>query len=63
MIIDSAKLALDFALVQKSGVIGQDMDENDNLTLIDFNRIKGGKPFDHSLPWFEDILIDIGQKD
>ena len=63
LIKDSAKLALDFALVQKSGVIGQDMDENDNLTLIDFNRIKGGKPFDPSLRWFEDILIDIGQKD
>ena len=62
LIKDSAKLAVDFALIQKSGVIGKDMDENDNLVLIDFNRIKGGKPFDHSLSWFEDILLDIGQK-
>ena len=62
LIKDSAKLAVNFALNQKSGVIGKDMDENDNLVLIDFNRIKGGKPFDHSLSWFEDILLDIGQK-
>ena len=62
LIKDSAKLAVDFALIQKSGVIGKDMDENDNLVLIDFNRIKGGKPFDHSLSWFKEILLDIGQK-
>ena len=62
LIKDSAKLAIDFALIQKSGVIGKDMDENDDLVLIDFNRIKGGKPFDHSLSWFKEILLDIGQK-
>ena len=62
LIKDSAKLAVDFALIQKSGVIGRDMDENDDLVLIDFNRIKGGKPFDHSLSWFKELLLDIGQK-
>ena len=62
LIKDSAKLAVDFALIQKSGVIGKDMDENDDLVLIDFNRIKGGKPFDHSLSWFKEILLDVGQK-
>ena len=62
LIKDSAKLAVDFALIQKSGVIGKDMDENDDLVLIDFSRIKGGKPFDHSLSWFKEILLDIGQK-
>ena len=62
LIKDSAKLAVDFALIQKSGVIGKDMDENDELVLIDFNRIKGGKPFDHSLSWFKELLLDIGQK-
>ena len=61
LIKDSAKLAVDFALIQKSGVIGKDMNENDDLVLIDFNRIKGGKPFDHSLSWFKEILLDIGQ--
>ena len=62
LIKDSAKLAVDFALIQKSGVIGKDMDENGDLVLIDFNRIKGGKPFDYSLSWFKEILLDIGQK-
>ena len=40
-----------------------DMDENGELLLIDFNRIKGEKPFDHKEKWFVDILRSIGQID
>ena len=39
------------------------MDENGELLLIDFNRIKGEKPFDHKEKWFIDILTSIGQID
>ena len=39
------------------------MDENGELLLIDFNRIKGEKPFDHKEKWFVDILRSIGQID
>jgi pyrophosphate--fructose-6-phosphate 1-phosphotransferase len=40
------------------------MDENNNnlLSCIDFNRIKGGKPFDTNADWFIEILNEIGQK-
>ena len=31
------------------------------LKLIDFERIKGGKPFDIEQNWFNDLLDDIGQ--
>lgn len=26
-----------------------------------FNRIKGGKPFNHSVSWFQEMMQDIGQ--
>ena len=30
-------------------------------SVIEFDRIKGGKPFDVTLPWFTDLLRDLGQ--
>ena len=53
-----AKLALD----GQSGVIGLDDDQNSELGLIDFDRIKGGKPFDSQVNWFNELLAEIGQK-
>ena len=32
------------------------------MTCIEFDRIKGGKPFDLGLDWFKNILEDIKQK-
>ena len=57
----SSKLAADYALQGKSGVVGMDEDDQDQLTLIGFERIKGGKPFDFEQSWFNDLLTDIGQ--
>ena len=39
------------------------VDQSDpwRLQLIDFQRIKGGKPFDVSTPWFVDMAAAIGQ--
>ena len=31
------------------------------LTNIDFTRIKGGKPFDLTQPWFTGLLESVGQ--
>ena len=42
-------------------MIGQDEDKGDELRAIEFSRIKGGKPFDLSQPWFTDLLAGIGQ--
>jgi pyrophosphate--fructose-6-phosphate 1-phosphotransferase len=48
-------------LNNQSGVVGLDEEENDVLSIISFDRIKGGKPFDTNNPWFQEMLYDIGQ--
>ena len=58
LINNHTKLAVDCALESKSGVIGID-DTNDKLSCINFNRIKGGKPFNTNTDWFKKLLEDI----
>jgi len=54
-------LAVDSALRGESGVVGQDEDQADALRAIEFERIKGGKPFNIEQGWFQDLLQSIGQ--
>ena len=54
-------LAVECALAGRSGVIGNDEENGDVLTAIDFSRIKGGKPFDVTQQWYVDMLAAIGQ--
>jgi diphosphate-dependent phosphofructokinase len=54
-------LAVECALRCEGGVIGHDEDRNNTLRAIEFDRIKGGKPFDINLPWFTELLARIGQ--
>ena len=61
LIMDSADMAVKVALNGQSGVIGQDEDKNGKLSVIDFSRIQGGKPFDVSQEWFQKMLKEIGQ--
>jgi pyrophosphate--fructose-6-phosphate 1-phosphotransferase len=56
-----ADLAVDAALRGESGVVGEDEDAGDALRVIEFPRIKGGKAFDPSVPWFRELLDEIGQ--
>ena len=49
------------ALQSRSGVIGLDDDKGSELSLIDFKRIKGGKPFDYTVNWFNTLMAEIGQ--
>ena len=53
--------AVDAALRGESGVVGQDEQRGDELRMIEFERIAGGKVFDVSMPWFTDLLRDLGQ--
>jgi pyrophosphate--fructose-6-phosphate 1-phosphotransferase len=55
-------LAVECALRRESGVIGHDEDRNNVLRAIEFPRIKGHKPFNVQVPWFQDMLHAIGQK-
>ena len=54
-------LAVDSALVGTPGVIGHDEDNGDALSVIAFDRIAGGKPFDITQQWYLDLLAEIGQ--
>ncbi|WP_395659726.1 pyrophosphate--fructose-6-phosphate 1-phosphotransferase [Nocardioides sp.] len=56
-----ADLAAEAALRGESGVVGHDEDADGVLRVIEFPRIKGGKAFDTSQPWFREMLQDIGQ--
>jgi len=54
-------LAVDSALDGKPGVVGNDEENGDVLSVIAFDRIKGGKPFDITQDWYIDLLDGIGQ--
>lgn len=62
LIKESAKYAVKFALNNKNGVVGRDIENQNKLGLINFNRIKGGKHFDFNEKWFIKILSEIKQK-
>jgi pyrophosphate--fructose-6-phosphate 1-phosphotransferase len=55
-------VAVECGLRSEPGVIGHDEDRGDALRAIEFTRIKGGKPFDVTTPWFVDMLRAIGQR-
>jgi pyrophosphate--fructose-6-phosphate 1-phosphotransferase len=58
----SAFFAAEQGLNGKSGLAGLDEDKDNQLRLINFKRIKGGKPFDLSLDWYKSMLDEIKQK-
>ena len=58
----SAFFGAEKGLDGKSGLSGLDEDNSNQLRLIDFSRIKGGKPFDISLDWYTTMLNEIKQK-
>jgi pyrophosphate--fructose-6-phosphate 1-phosphotransferase len=61
LIKSCADLAVECALRGEAGVIGHDEDKGNRLRAIEFPRVKGGKPFDTSVPWFDQLLKGIGQ--
>ncbi|PRY59452.1 pyrophosphate-dependent phosphofructokinase [Knoellia remsis] len=53
--------AVDAALRGESGVVGEDEERGDELRVIEFPRIAGGKAFDVSVPWFTELKASLGQ--
>jgi pyrophosphate--fructose-6-phosphate 1-phosphotransferase len=53
--------AVDAALRGESGVVGEDEERGNELRVIEFERIAGGKAFDTSVPWFTQLLRELGQ--
>lgn len=58
LINEHCELAVKNSLKSNSGVIGID-DEKNLLSCINFNRIKGGKPFNINSEWFKKLLNRI----
>ena len=57
-----AKEGVSAAIQGISGCMGEDEEkEGCPVRPIEFERIKGGKPFDVKEPWFVDMLKEIGQ--
>lgn len=56
-----AAVAVDCALKGVGGVVGEDENKNNELRACEFERIKGGKPFDIDAPMFTELLSAIGQ--
>ncbi|TWT73252.1 pyrophosphate--fructose-6-phosphate 1-phosphotransferase [Allorhodopirellula solitaria] len=56
-----ARKAVECALAGDGGVIGQDEDRGGELRAIEFDRIRGGKPFDIDAAWFGELLAGIDQ--
>ena len=59
LIFEVADHAVYSAINGVSGVVGWDEDDGNKLSCIDFNRIKGGKPFDTSLDWYTNMMQEI----
>ena len=61
LIKQSAFFGAEKAIIEESGVAGLDDDHGQELRLIEFERIKGGKPFDEHVDWYQSMLKEIGQ--
>ena len=53
--------AVQCAFKGQGGVVGEDEGQGNQLRAIEFERIKGGKPFDINTKWFGQLLKEIGQ--
>ncbi len=56
-----AKKGVECALAGTGGVIGEDENKNGELRACEFERIRGGKPYDIDDPAFCNLLAAIGQ--
>jgi pyrophosphate--fructose-6-phosphate 1-phosphotransferase len=61
LIKQSSFFGAEKAIIGESGVAGLDDDHGQELRLIEFERIKGGKPFDEHMDWYQSMLKEIGQ--
>ena len=62
LIKKSAFMAAEFALKGESGLVGLDDNNNGELGLINLQLIEGGKAFDTTQLWFQEMLSGIGQQ-
>ena len=61
LIINCANKAVECAFTGIGGVVGEDENKDNELRACEFERIKGGKPFDIDQSWFCELIAEIGQ--
>ena len=61
LIADMVTVAVQAARAAVPGVVGHDEERGDELRAVEFDRIAGGKQFDTSVGWFQDVLRRTGQ--
>lgn len=61
LISEFTEYAVRAALKGESGVVGQDEGNDNQVRVIEFDRIAGNKTFDIKSTWFTSLLRDIGQ--
>jgi len=61
LIFNLTDRAVESATNGESGVIGHDENNNNKLSCIDFSRIKGGKPFDTNVGWYQNMIKEINK--
>ncbi len=61
LISEMSDAAVRSAIAGVSGVVGHDEGRGGELRAIEFDRIKGGKPFDPATDWFVNMMRAIGQ--
>ena len=59
LIFKASDYAIQSAISGENGVVGWDEEKKNILSCIEFNRIKGGKPFDTSLNWYTKMMKEI----
>ena len=59
LIFKCAEKAVSSAIKKQNGVVGLDENNNNELLCIEFNRIKGEKPFNIKTPWFLNMMDEI----
>ncbi len=61
LIRKSSEIAIQSAINNESGVIGLDEENDNKMSCIEFDRIKGGKPFNTNIIWYKNMLKEIQQ--
>ncbi|MCG6858248.1 MAG: pyrophosphate--fructose-6-phosphate 1-phosphotransferase [Salaquimonas sp.] len=61
LIAEMARVACASALTGKPGLVGHDIDHDDQLRVIELERISGGKRFNPGEAWFGAMLDEMGQ--
>ncbi len=59
LIFEMSDYAVISAIKGENGVIGWDENKENTLCCIEFNRIKGGKPFDINQKWYKEMINEI----